>query len=104
MEEIEKRFDLLPAGEIQKTRQELASDMERRVASRETRRVSPRDLPLFHKLRTPLRAATTPLVNGVRIAGPFKHPGTEVRLRSSYSLTGRDSDTRLGRPRRCRRQ
>ena len=47
MEEIDKRFDLLPPGEGSEDAAELAPGVERRVAGREARRVSPGDLPLF---------------------------------------------------------
>lgn len=72
MEEIEKRFNLLPPGEVQKTRQgwpltwrgewpfEKRAEFLRAVS-----RFSSNYAPLFGTL-------LTPLVNGVRVAGPFK--------------------------------
>lgn len=72
MEEIEKRFNLLPLGEVQKTRQgwpltwsgewpfEKRTEFLRAVS-----RFSSNYAPLFGTL-------LTPLVNGVRVAGPFK--------------------------------
>ena len=80
MEEIEKRFDLLPAGEIQKTRQSWPLTwsgewpVEKRAEFLQAiSRFSTNYAPLFGRL-------LTPLVNGVRIAGPFKPPwnGSEV--------------------------
>lgn len=71
MEEIEKRFDLLPPGKVQKTRQgwpvawsgewpvEKRGEFLRAIA-----RFSSNYAPLFGRL-------LTPLVNGVRVAGPF---------------------------------
>ena len=71
MEEIEKRFDLLPPGDVQKTRQswpltwsgewpvELRSTFLRAIS-----RFCSNYAPLFGRL-------LTPLVNGVRVAGPF---------------------------------
>ncbi len=71
MDEIEKRFDLLPLGKLQKTRQgwplawrgewpvEKRSDFVRAIS-----RFSSNYAPLFGRL-------LTPLVNGVRVAGPF---------------------------------
>ena len=71
MEEIEKRFDLLPPGEVQKTRQSWPLTwrgewpVEKRAAFlRATSRFSSNYAPLFGRL-------LTPLVNGVRVAGPF---------------------------------
>lgn len=80
MEEIEKRFDLLPPGEIQKTRQgwplawtaewpkENRADFVRAIS-----RFTSNYAPFFGRL-------LTPLVNGVRVAGPFlpAWEGTEV--------------------------
>jgi hypothetical protein len=71
MDEIEKRFDLLPPGKVQKARQgwpvtwsgewpgEKRSEFLRAVS-----RFSSNYAPLFGRL-------LTPLVNGVRVAGPF---------------------------------
>ena len=71
MEEIEKRFDLLPPGKVQKTRQSwpLAWSGQWPVEEREAfiraiSRFSSNYAPLFGRL-------LTPLVNGVRVAGPF---------------------------------
>lgn len=71
MEEIEKRFDLLPSGEIQKTRQgwPLTWSGEWPVEKRDEflraiSRFSSNYAPHFGRL-------LTPLVNGVRVAGPF---------------------------------
>ena len=71
MEEIEKRFDLLPPGEVQKTRQSWpltwsgAWPFEKRAEFlRAVSRFSSNYAPLFGRL-------LTPLVNGVRVAGPF---------------------------------
>ncbi len=71
MDEIEKRFDLLPSGTVTKTRQgwplewkgewspEKRGDFVKSVS-----RFSSNYAPLFGRL-------LTPLVNGVRVAGPF---------------------------------
>jgi hypothetical protein len=71
MEEIERRFDLLPPGKVQKTRQSwpLAWNGEWSVEKRAEflraiSRFSSNYAPLFGRL-------LTPLVNGVRVAGPF---------------------------------
>ena len=71
MAEIEKRFDLLPRGEVQKTRQSWPLTwsgewpVEQRSAFlRAISRFSSNYAPLFGRL-------LTPLVNGVRVAGPF---------------------------------
>ena len=71
MEEIDRRFELLPPGEVQKTRQSwpLAWSgewpVERRAEFlRAISRFSSNYAPLFGRL-------LTPLVNGVRVAGPF---------------------------------
>ena len=71
MEEIEKRFDLLPPGEVQKTRQSWPLTwsgvwpFEKRAEFlRAVSRFSSNYAPLFGRL-------LTPLVNGVRVAGPF---------------------------------
>lgn len=71
MEEIEKRFDLLPPGNIQKTRQGWPLTwsgewpVEKRAKFlRAISRFSSNYAPLFGRL-------LTPLVNGVRVAGPF---------------------------------
>lgn len=80
MEEIEKRFDLLPPGTVQKTRQGWplswsgAWPLEKRAEFlRAISRFSSNYAPLFGRL-------LTPLVNGVRVAGPFKGTwhGSEV--------------------------
>ena len=71
IEEIEKRFDLLPLGKAQKTRQgwPLAWDgawpVEKRAEFLQAiSRFSSNYAPFFGRL-------LTPLVNGVRVAGPF---------------------------------
>ncbi|MXY26405.1 MAG: hypothetical protein F4Y45_18030 [Acidobacteria bacterium] len=71
MEEIEKRFDLLPLGEVRKTRQGWPLTWsgewpveERAAFLRAISRFSSNYAPLFGRL-------LTPLVNGVRVAGPF---------------------------------
>jgi len=72
MDEIEKRFDLLPKGKITRTRQgwpsvwtgEWASD-ERKDFIKAIAPFSSNYAPLFGRL-------LTPLVNGVRVAGPFR--------------------------------
>ena len=71
MEEIEKRFDLLPPGEVQKTRQSWPLTWrgewpveERATFLRAISRFSSNYAPLFGRL-------LTPLVSGVRVAGPF---------------------------------
>ena len=71
MEEIEKRFDLLLPGEVQKTRQGWPLTwsgewpVEKRAEFfRAISRFSSNYAPLFGRL-------LTPLVNGVRVAGPF---------------------------------
>jgi len=71
MEEIERRFDLLPPGNVQKTRRgwpvawsgEWPVD-QRAEFLRAISRFSSNYAPLFGRL-------LTPLVNGVRVAGPF---------------------------------
>lgn len=71
MDEIEARFELLPPGEVQKTRQgwPLAWSGEWPAGERAEflaaiSRFSSNYAPLFGRL-------LTPLVNGVRVAGPF---------------------------------
>ena len=80
MEEIEKRFDLLPPGEVQKTRQSWPLTwsgewpVEKRAAFLHAiSRFSSNNAPLFGRL-------LTPLVNGMRVTGPFKPTwnGSEV--------------------------
>lgn len=80
MEEIEKRFELLPPGEVKKTRQgwPLAWSAEWPFEKRAEflsaiSRFSSNYAPLFGRL-------LTPLVNGVRVAGPFSPTwnGSEV--------------------------
>lgn len=71
MDEIEKRFNLLPPGEVQRTRQgwplmwrgEWRND-ERSEFLQAVSRFSSNYAPLYGRL-------LTPLVNGVRVAGPF---------------------------------
>lgn len=72
MKEIEKRFDLLPAGEVRKTRQSWPLTwsgewpFEKRTEFlRAVSRFSSNYAPFFGAL-------LTPLVNGLRVAGPFK--------------------------------
>ncbi len=71
MEEIEKRFDLLPPGQVKKTRQGWPLSWsgewpfeERAEFLSEISRFSSNYAPLFGRL-------LTPLVNGLRVAGPF---------------------------------
>jgi hypothetical protein len=71
MEEIDKRFDLLPPGKVQKTRQGWPLSWsgewpveQRAEFLRVVSRFSSNYAPLFGRL-------LTPLVNGVRVAGPF---------------------------------
>jgi len=71
MDEIEKRFDLLPKGEVSKTRQGWPLRWrgewpvgERSEFVKAISRFSTNYAPLFGGL-------LTPLVNGVRVAGPF---------------------------------
>ena len=71
MEEIEKRFELLPSGEVQRTRQgwPLAWSAEWPFEKRAEflsaiSRFSSNYAPFFGRL-------LTPLVNGLRVAGPF---------------------------------
>ena len=71
MEEIEKRFDLLPPGELKKTQQgwplswsgDWAFEKRAEFLSAVSR-FSSNYAPLFGRL-------LTPLVNGIRVAGPF---------------------------------
>ena len=80
MEEIEKRFDVLPSGKVQKTRQGWPiawsgewPDEKRAEFLRAISRFSSNYAPFFGQL-------LTPLVNGVRVAGPFSPAwnGSEV--------------------------
>ena len=80
MDEIEKRFDLLPPGKVRKTREgwPLAWNGEwpfekRAEFLRAISRFSSNYAPYFGRL-------LTPLVNGVRVAGPFSPTwnGSEV--------------------------
>ena len=71
MDEIEKRFDLLPEGTVTKTRQGWPLTWagswpveERREFLRSVSRFSSNYAPLYGRL-------LTPLVNGLRVAGPF---------------------------------
>lgn len=71
MEEIEKRFDLLSAGEVRKTKQGWPLSWsgtwqieERSQFLKAISRFSSNYAPLFGRL-------LTPMVNGVRVAGPF---------------------------------
>jgi hypothetical protein len=71
MDEVERRFDLLPHGEIRKSRQgwplawsgQWAAE-DRKVFLNAISRFSSNYAPFFGRL-------LTPLVNGVRVAGPF---------------------------------
>ncbi len=71
LDEIEKRFEVLPPGDVRKTRQgwpitwsgEWAAD-QRNDFLRAISRFSSNHAPRFGRL-------LTPLVNGVRVAGPF---------------------------------
>lgn len=72
MDEIEKRFELLPEGEISRTRQGWPLAWKGRWVPEERQeflkaisRFSSNYAPLFGRL-------LTPLVNGVRVAGPFQ--------------------------------
>ncbi len=72
MEEIEKRFELLPRGRLQKTRQSWPLSwsgawpaQERAEFLRAISRFSSNYAPYFGRL-------LTPLVNGLRVSGPFK--------------------------------
>lgn len=71
MDEIEKRFDLVPEGQLRRTKQgwplawEATRPAEQRVEfTRSIARFSSNYAPLFGRL-------LTPLVSGVRVAGPF---------------------------------
>lgn len=71
LDEIEKRFDLLPAAELSRTKQGwplawkgLWESDERESFLKAISRFSSNYAPLFGRL-------LTPLVNGVRVAGPF---------------------------------
>jgi hypothetical protein len=70
MDEIEKRFDAIPSGEVQKSKQgwprvwEWTTD-DRRAFLSAVSRFSSNYQPYFGTL-------LTPLVNGIRVAGPFR--------------------------------
>jgi hypothetical protein len=88
IEEIEKRFDLLPPGEVQKTRQgwPLAWMGEwpaenRREFLKAISRFSSNYAPLFGRL-------LTPLVNGVRVSGPFTPPWNDGEPNKLVLLDG----------------
>ena len=80
MDEIEKRFDLLPPGTVARNRQgwpltwngEWPVD-ERREFIRSVSRFSSNYAPWYGRL-------LTPLVNGVRVAGPFSPKWKDGRL------------------------
>ena len=80
MDEIEKRFDLLPPGTVTRNRQgwpltwkgEWPVD-ERREFIRSVSRFSSNYAPWYGRL-------LTPLVNGVRVAGPFSPKWKDGRL------------------------
>src|SRR5690606_18449472 len=83
IDEIEKRFDLLPEGEVSRTRQGWPLAWKGRWAAdqrleflKAISRFSSNYAPLFGRL-------LTPLVNGVRVAGPFQptwNDGLQPRL------------------------
>ncbi len=88
MEEIEKRFDLLPPGKVRKTRQSwpIAWSGEWPVEERaefigSISRFSSNYAPLFGRL-------LTPLVNGVRVAGPFTPTWNRSELPKLVLLDG----------------
>ncbi len=71
MDEIEKRFDLLPAGDLKKSRQGWPlswsgqwSTNDRKDFLKSISRFSSNYAPFFGRL-------LTPMVNGLRVAGPF---------------------------------
>lgn len=88
MDEIERRFDLLPSGELKKTRQgwpmlwsgewpvEQRADFFKAIS-----RFSSNFAPYFGRL-------LTPLVNGVRVAGPFCPQWAEESLPKLVLLDG----------------
>ena len=88
MEEIEKRFDLLPPGKVRKTRQSwpIAWSGEWPVEERAEfigaiSRFSSNYAPFFGQL-------LTPLVNGVRVAGPFTPTWNRSELPKLVLLDG----------------
>ena len=88
IDEIEKRFDLLPSGKVKKTRQgwPLTWSGEWPVEKRTEflcaiSRFSSNYAPLFGQL-------LTPLVNGVRIAGPFAPTWSESEIPKLVLLDG----------------
>jgi energy-coupling factor transporter ATP-binding protein EcfA2 len=81
MDEIEKRFDLLKVGELRRTKQGWPflwkwETQDRQAFIKAVTRFSSNYAPLFGRL-------LTPLVNGIRVAGPF-YPlwtnGTQPKL------------------------
>ncbi len=71
MDEIERRFDLLPKGKVRKTKQGWPLSWEGHWEVEERDRFL-RDLSRFSSNYAPLFGRLlTPLVNGVRVAGPF---------------------------------
>ena len=69
MDEIERRFDLLTAGAIEKTKQGWPRSWsyesgDRQIFLKVVSRFSSNYAPYFGTL-------LTPLVNGIRVAGPF---------------------------------
>ena len=88
LDEIDKRFDLLPSGKVKKTRQgwPLTWSGEWPVEKRTEflhaiSRFSSNYAPLFGQL-------LTPLVNGVRIAGPFAPTWSESEIPKLVLLDG----------------
>lgn len=81
MDEIEKRFDVLKAGELRRTKQGWPflwqwQTQDRQAFIKAVTRFSSNHAPLFGRL-------LTPLVNGVRVAGPFSPlwtNGTQPKL------------------------
>ncbi len=78
MDEIERRFDILSDGEIQKTKHGWPRLWQWQTADRETfikvaSRFSSNSASHFGML-------LTPLVNGIRVAGPFKPEWIDHRL------------------------
>jgi GTPase SAR1 family protein len=81
MDEIEKRFDLLKVGELRRTKQGWPflwqwQTQDRQAFIKAVTRLSSNHAPLFGRL-------LTPLVSGVRVAGPFSPlwtNGTQPKL------------------------
>lgn len=86
MDEIEQRFDMLDVGTVRRTRQGWplswwweANDRETFI--KEVLRFSSNFAPLFGRL-------LTPLVNGIRVAGPFAPAWSSARLPELVLLDG----------------